>query len=676
MVTLAAAMLALAGPGSVWLSELDLTKATQGWGKPAADKTVDGNPIVIAGRPFAHGFGTHSVGMLEIDLHGTATRFTAWVGIADETKGRGSVGFHVLADGSTVLWESGVMRGGDGAKRVDVPLKGVKRLRLFVDDAGDGFDYDHAVWADAAIEYDGVPPVTVAPRIDESTPRIAKPIFGGPPRFHAPTVIGVEPGKPFLRLLPVSGSGPLRFDAKGLPPGVALDPMAGILHGVPAAGGKYTLRLTASNTDGTASEDLTLVVGDTLALTPPMGWNSYDAFNDSVTESEVLANASYLRTYLAPFGWEYVVIDYRWYDPKAAPTECKVDGPNVIDAFGRLQPAPKRFPSAANGEGFKPLADQIHAMGLRFGIHIMRGISRRAVEENTPIEGTKFSARDAADTSNTCPWCADMYGVRDSEAGQAWYDSIFRQYAAWGLDYVKVDDLSAPYATKEVEQIRRAIDKCGRSIVFSTSPGPAPLDKADHLVAHANLWRVTGDFWDNWSALNDALRTAEAWQKVGGPGHWPDEDMLPLGRLGPRCPVGGLDRHTNFTKNMQVALLTLWAIAPAPLMVDANLPFNDPWTLALLTNDEVLAVNQDPSGAKASVVFSGPDLQTWEKRLANGDTVIAIVNRAPFDRKSDLSWDTPVRDLWSQKDLRGKARITVPAHGARLLLLDKAGKRA
>jgi hypothetical protein len=398
-----------------------------------------------------------------------------------------------------------------------------------------------------------------------------------------------------------------------------------------------------------------------------MGWNSYDSFNDSVIESEVLANASYLTTHLAPFGWEYVVIDYRWYDPKAAPADLKVDGPNQIDDYGRLQPAPKRFPSAAGGHGFKGLADKLHAMGLKFGIHIMRGVSRRAVELNTPVEGSAFTARDAADISNTCPWNSDMYGVRDNPAGQAWYDSIFRQYAQWGLDFVKVDDLSMPYSTHEVEQIRRAIDKCGRTIVFSTSPGPAPVDRADHLMSHANMWRTTGDFWDDWTALSGSFGIAFSWQGIGGPGHWPDADMLPLGHLGPRCPVGGLDRHTSFTKNMQVTLLTLWAIVPSPLMVDANLPDCDPWTLALLTNDEVLAVNQDPLGTKARRVSVDHGLEVWEKPLANGDKAVAIFNRRLLDREFEYGAGKTLRDLWRHRDLAHGAKLMIPGRGGMLL---------
>ena len=327
------------------------------------------------------------------------------------------------------------------------------------------------------------------------------------------------------------------------------------------------------------------------AQTPPMGWNSYDNFGDSVTEAEVLDNADYQRRILLPHGWQYVVVDYRWYDSGAHDNNpngragVKLD----MDQFGRLIPTINRFPSAANGQGFAPLADKIHAMGLKFGIHIMRGIPRQAVQANTPMEGSPFKAADAANVKSTCGWSPDMYGVDATKAaGQAWYDSIFRLYASWKVDFVKVDDLSLPYSAAEIESIRKAIDQCGRPIVFSTSPGGTPVDRARHISANANMWRVSGDFWDNWGDLNRAFDLAAAWAGVARPGCWPDQDMLPLGHIGLRC-VGG-SHTTKFTRDEQRTLMSLWCMTPSPLMVGANLPENDDWTLSLLTNDEAIAI--------------------------------------------------------------------------------------
>jgi alpha-galactosidase len=414
------------------------------------------------------------------------------------------------------------------------------------------------------------------------------------------------------------------------------------------------------------------------APTPPMGWNSYDAFGDSVTEAEVMANADYIKDHMLSHGWRYVVVDYRWYDPGAHDNKAndRKGAELTEDKFGRLLPAPNRFPSNANGEGFKPLADKLHAMGLKFGIHIMRGIPRLAVKANLPIEGTEFHATDAANTNDTCGWCPDMFGVNaKSQAGQAYYDSLFRLYASWGLDFVKVDDLSRSYAKDEVHAIRDAIDKCGRPIVFSTSPGETPVGEADDVSTHANMWRVSGDFWDDWRSLNHAFDLAFAWQAHGGPGRWPDFDMLPVGKIGIRCV--GQPRMSQFTHDEDLVLLSLWALGPSPLMVGANLPDNDEWTLALLTNDEVLKVNQDPLGKQGARVSQKNGAEVWVKELADGGKAIGLFNRNPAEATVTLNWTDAgltgkqdLRDAWQHKDL-GTFDQTfsspVPSHGVVLL---------
>jgi hypothetical protein len=416
------------------------------------------------------------------------------------------------------------------------------------------------------------------------------------------------------------------------------------------------------------------------ALTPPMGWNSYDAFGDSVTEAEVLANARYVKEKLASHGWQYVVVDYRWYDPGAFNNypNSRKGVPLTMDQYGRLLPSPNRFPSAADGKGFKPLADEIHGMGLKFGIHIMRGIPRLAVKSNLPIEGGGFHAWDAS-SFNLCEWNPDMFGVdAKSPAGQAYYDSIFRLYAAWGVDFVKVDDLSHPYSTDEIAAIRKSIDKCGRPIVFSTSPGETPVKQAAHIATHANLWRMSDDFWDNWKSLHHAFELAEAWQGVGGPGHWPDSDMIPLGHIGIRSVDG--DRRTRFTHDEQVTLMSLWSLAPSPLMLGMNLPDNDDWTLALLTNDEVLAVNQDVLGKPARLIAKANNKDVWAKALNDGSLAVGLFNLGTETNDVTVAWSEAgltgkqtVRDLWLHKDLETAENHftqSVPSHGAVLLRLQ------
>lgn len=418
------------------------------------------------------------------------------------------------------------------------------------------------------------------------------------------------------------------------------------------------------------------------ALKPPLGWNSYDVYGDSVTEEETLANASYMKTHLLAHGWNYMVIDFRWYDPKPTGDDrllnkTRVGAQLAADQYGRLLPAPNRFPSATGDQGFKPLADKLHAMGLKFGFHMMRGIPRQAVNAKTPIEGSNFTAADAGNPADKCPWCPDMFGVRAGAAGQAWYDSMFRQYAAWGLDFIKVDDLSQPYHPEEIEMIRQAIDKCGRAIVLSTSPGPTPVEKAADIAAHANMWRVSGDFWDEWKKLDLQFDLLAQWHSAGAPGHFPDADMIPFGHIGIRSWINSWERWTRFTNEEQRTLITLWSLASSPLMVGMNLPDNDEQTLSLLTNDEVLAIDQDAGGHPARRVAQKFGTEVWIKDLADGSKAIGLFNRSSAEAKVELNWKEAgltgtqnLRDLWQHKDLGAFEETfsqTIPPHGSVLL---------
>ena len=453
------------------------------------------------------------------------------------------------------------------------------------------------------------------------------------PRFNGAQVIGIRPNTPLLFSFAVSGERPIVYSATSLPSGLELDSRTGTLTGTLKSKGKFSFTATAKNAAGKTSGEFNIVCGETLALTPPMGWNSYDAFGDNVVESEVRANAYYLAEHLRPFGWDTVVVDYRWYDPGAHDNNPngRANAALVADQFGRLLPATNRFPSAVAEAGFRRLADTVHALGLRFGIHMMRGIPRNSVTANLPIAGSSFTAAFVANTNDKCSWCPDMFGVSSNAAGQAWYDSCARLWATWGVDYLKVDDLSCSYHTAEVEMLRRAIDRCGRSIVFSTSPGATPVIQAAHVMAHANLWRVSEDFWDNWKSVKTEFLLAARWQEFVGPGHWPDADMLPVGHLSINHRCIGDDRFTALARDEQLTLLSLWCLLPSPLMVGANLPDNDAWTLALLTNPEVLALNQDPLGAAARQTAATNGIEIWAKPLHGGSRAVGIFNRGRFE---------------------------------------------
>jgi hypothetical protein len=415
-----------------------------------------------------------------------------------------------------------------------------------------------------------------------------------------------------------------------------------------------------------------------------MGWNSYDAFGDTVTEDQTLANAQSMHDHLLAHGWNTIVIDFRWYDPQPTGNDrllnrTRTGAALAADSSGRLLPAPDRFPSSANGLGFKPLADKIHALGLKFGLHLMRGIPRQAVLANTTIAGSNFTATDAADPSDKCPWCPDMFGVRNNPAGQAWYDSEFALLASWGLDFVKVDDLSVPFHADEIAMIRHAIDKSGRPIVFSTSPGPTDVQHADQIKMLANQWRISGDFWDQWKKLNHQFDLFAQWSVANatGPGHYADGDMIPFGHIAIKSAMGGRDHFTHFTPDEQLTLLSLWSLESSPLMLGMNLPDNDAPANALLTNDEVLRIDQDPLCSPALRVSQNAGLEIWVKNLHDGAKAVGLFNRtnAPANLTlnfpdAQLAGKQSLRDLWQHSDLgtfTGNFTAPVPPHGVVLL---------
>ncbi len=397
---------------------------------------------------------------------------------------------------------------------------------------------------------------------------------------------------------------------------------------------------------------------------PPMGWNSWDCFATTVTEAQTKAQADYMAQHLKPHGWEYIVVDIQWYEPNAQSFEYRKNAELVVDEFGRLWPATNRFPSAANGVGFGSLAECVHSKGLKFGIHLMRGIPRQAVRENTRVKGANVRARDVANTNSVCEWNPDMFGVDMTKPGaQDYYNSVFELIASWGVDYVKVDDLSRPYHTNrlEVEAIRRAIDHTGRPMVLSLSPGETALSAAEHVVQHANLWRISDDFWDSWPALREQFARLRNWNPFRGPGHWPDADMLPLGVL----DLGR--RNTRFTPDEQYTLMTLWSIARSPLMHGGDMTKMDDFTLSLLTNDEVLAVNQHSSGNRE--LFHRDGLVAWVADVPDSaDKYLAVFNAPPpakiqedraMFRSALITRDTPGHGTNIDLDIAGARRLAL-----------------
>jgi hypothetical protein len=424
-----------------------------------------------------------------------------------------------------------------------------------------------------------------------------------------------------------------------------------------------------------------------LALTPPMGWNSWDGYGTTVNEAQVKANAQWMAEHLKAFGWQYVVVDMEWYVANPTAEGNSKTSEYTLDKYGRYTPTVNRFPSAANDAGFKPLADYVHSLGLRFGIHILRGIPKQAVVNKIPIADSPYSAADGADASDTCPWNFDNFGTNSGTnsgkpAAQAYYDSIAKMYAAWGVDLIKVDCISShPYDGDDIRMIRQALDKTGRPIVLSLSPGPAPIEKLDEMRKYAQMWRISNDIWDIWhndgdypKGLGDQFDYVARWAGRAQPGHWPDADMLPLGRLGP-APGWGEARATRLSHDEQRTLMTLWAIFPSPLMVGGELPSADAWTLSLLTNPEVIEVDQHSSGNHPVIGTDKTVIWLAQSGSGNGQ-YLAIFNISESNATLRSEWKDiglagkvyKIRDLWEHKDLDPASSITVtlPPHACGL----------
>ncbi len=425
----------------------------------------------------------------------------------------------------------------------------------------------------------------------------------------------------------------------------------------------------------------------------PMGWNSYDYYDTNVTEADVLKNAEYMAKHLKPFGWEYIVVDIQWYAHNTASMRDKFQyipfGTNEMDAFGRLLPCPAKFPSSVGGAGFKPLADKIHALGLKFGIHIMRGIPREAAQRHLPILGSTVTADMAADPSSIAEWNPDMYGLRDCEAGQAYYNSILQLYAAWGVDFIKVDDICSTgfhphrgYGRKrEVEMLHRAIEHCGRPIVLSLSPGPAVVEESWHYKKYANMWRITDDFWDNWQTLLYMFDRCEKWQDHVSPGCWPDCDMLPLGKVGKHF---GAERDCLFTKEEQKTMMSLWSIFHSPLMLGAEMTLLDDWTLSLLQNKGLLKLHGGDFLSRQ--VRRNSEECVWAAlEETTGSCYVALFNLTDRPRQVSVSLDecaalypagdfptqvTVWKEIWTGEAYHATTG-TVPPHGVLLLQASK-----
>lgn len=429
--------------------------------------------------------------------------------------------------------------------------------------------------------------------------------------------------------------------------------------------------------------------GKLIAPTPPMGWNSWDSYGLRINEQQFRENVAVLAMKLKSFGYNYAVIDEGWYmhNPENRPKPELLK--YAVDENGRFIPVTARFPSALqNGKntGFLEVANLVHSKGLKFGIHIVRGIPRESVQRNLPIEGSSFTAQDAADQNDPCPWDPTTWGVKDTPAGQAWYDSLLRQYAMWGVDFLKVDCIADhPYKPAEIRQINRAIGRSGREMVLSLSPGPTAVEHHAEIAEVGQMWRISNDVWDFWigqadypTGVQNQFERAARWAQYAKPGAWPDADMLPVGELRPYPDVGPAPRHTRLTPAEQHTLLSLWAMARSPLIVGANLTLLDKETLGLLCNRDILKIDQTATASR-EVLHEG-DLVVWSAALPGDEHALALFNLG----EKDLLIDRPLtafvpagdydrKNAWTNKKMPVSNRVTttLQPHSSMVLLLKK-----
>ena len=620
-------------PNAIWLETLDLSKMWQTWGKPTAGKSVDGNPLTINGVTFKHGLGTHAQSEIVINLNGVVTGFVSVVGLDDETNGRGSVIFEVWVDGKKAT-DSGLMHSKQ-TKVLFTDLQNAKQLILRVNDGDDGIDFDHADWAGAVLFLDysakskpeAYLPVEPLPKIAPATTKLG---------IHGPRIVGATPGRPFLFLIPATGKGPLTYSAKNLPKGLTLNSKTGIITGTIKSAGTHTVDLTVRNAKAKSSRKLRIVSGkNKLALTPPLGWNSWNVWAGAIDAKKVRSSADWMvKTGLAAHGFQYINIDDCWE--------------NGRDKSGEILTNDK-FPD------MKSLSDYVHTKGLKLGIY------------SSPGPKT----------------CAGFEGSYKHEAQDA------KTYAKWGIDYLKYDwcsygSIAKDESLAELQQpyrvMRKALDECGRDIIYSICQyGMGNVWQWGKEIG-GNCWRTTSDIRDNWGSVSSNGFSQDGHEKFAGPGRWNDPDMLVVGKLG----WGPNLKPTMLTPNEQITHITLWSLLSSPMLLGCDLSQMDQFTINLMSNDEVLDINQDPLGKPAGRKAKTDQTEVWARPLWDGTTVVGLFNRGPAPTEVTAKWSDlgikglqPVRDLWQQKSLGkfdGSYSTTVPRHGAVLVKIGKPNK--
>jgi alpha-galactosidase len=625
---------------TVWLDDLDVNLTTQAWGDPHKNQSVDGHGLSIGGQSFEHGLGTHAESILLINLKNTAQTFSASVGVDGEVANpAASVEFFVMGDGK-ILWQSGVMKAGDAAKNFNINLAGVKILMLKVGDAGDGISFDHADWADAKFETVGdMRPETISAPVEAGV--ILTPAASPKPKINGAEIFGVRPSSPFLFTIAATGDRPMTFAADNLPDCLEIDPQTGQITGTLTNVGEYVVTLRAKNSLGAAKRKFKIIVGDKIALTPPMGWNSWNCFANAVSEERVKAAAdAMVKSGLINHGWTYINVDDFWQNHRDS-KDSTLHGP-FRDAQGNVVPN-SRFPD------MKGMADYIHGLGLKAGLYSSPG-------------------------PWTCGGCTGSWQHEQQDAAQ---------YAAWGFDYLKYDlctyrdempacETSLDVAQQPYRLMGEFLKQLPRDIVYSLCQyGEFDVWQWGASLG-GNSWRTTGDISDCWGSLSGIGFNQDKTAPYAKPGNWNDPDMLIVGKVG-----WGHLHPTRLTPNEQYTHISLWCLLSAPLLIGCDMTQLDPFTLNLLENDEVLAVDQDPLGKEAMTVAKNGETRVYAKDLADGSKAVGLFNLGETETQVAVNWSDlglkgklQARDLWRQKDLgkfRNSFSATVPRHGVVLI---------
>ena len=599
----------------LWLDEMEVTKIESGWSVTKTNKSIDGNQLTVAGKKYERGIGTHAISKVLLNVKGTAQKFSALVGVDDEVKSAASIEFYVLCD-RKIVFRSGVMKRGDAAREINVNLKGVQQLALLVTDARDGNDNDHADWLKAQITYSGNKPSFAGAFSQQAFILTPKPTDS--PRINGARITGASPAKPFLYSVAATGKRPMTFSSEGLPEGLALDQKTGIISGNVGVEGEYSVKITARNVVGTATRTMKIVIGkNKLALTPPMGWNSWNCWGLSVSEEKVKASTdAMVSSGLINHGWTYMNIDDGWEAAKRA-------------ANGDIM-SNEKFPD------MKRLSDYVHAKGLKIGIY------------SSPGRLT----------------CGGYLGSLNHEQQDA------DMYAQWGIDYLKYDwcsygeefdktDKSHAEYMKPYITMKKAIALQNRDIVHSLCQ--YGWDNVWEWGSETGqLWRTTGDITDTWESMSGIGFNQTHNTRYAKPGNWNDPDMLVVGKLG-----WGPSLHpTRLTPDEQYTHISLWAMLASPLLIGGDMSQMDEFTLNLLTNDEVIDVNQDPLGKQAVCVSKQNGKEVWVKEMEDGSKTVGLFNRGDDTNIVDLfNWaqkesvSTTMKVNWSDLNITGKQQI-------------------